>query len=178
MCVFLRTRGERGNSEKNRGRGGDRYACHVRSLLLHCAARAPERQVLAHDADFHPICFLAQSTLHCSEWLFVRRRLETRSGACQMNLVTVMKRPSAFLPVAMSFAALVLVLGNIAIFGVVHEADEGTTAHIFQLLIAGQVPIVAFFAIKWLPQTPKQALQVLALQAGAGLAALAPVFFF
>ena len=95
-----------------------------------------------------------------------------------MNLVTVMKRPSAFLPVAMSFAALVLVLGNIAIFGVVHEADEGTTAHIFQLLIAGQVPIVAFFAIKWLPQTPKQALQVLALQAGAGLAALAPVFFF
>jgi hypothetical protein len=95
-----------------------------------------------------------------------------------MNLVTVMKRPSAFLPVAMSFAALVLVLGNIAIFGVVHEADEGTTAHIFQLLIAGQVPIVAFFAIKWLPQTPRQALQVLALQAGAGLAALAPVFFF
>jgi hypothetical protein len=95
-----------------------------------------------------------------------------------MNLVTVMKRPSAFLPVAMSFAALVLVLGNIAIFGVVHEADEGTTAHIFQLLIAGQVPIVTFFAIKWLPQTPKQALQVLALQAGAGLAALAPVFFF
>jgi hypothetical protein len=95
-----------------------------------------------------------------------------------MNLVTVMKQPSAFLPVAMSFAALVLVLGNIAIFGVVHEADEGITAHIFQLLIAGQVPIVTFFAIKWLPQTPKQALQVLALQAGAGLAALAPVFFF
>jgi hypothetical protein len=44
--------------------------------------------------------------------------------------------------------------------------------------MAAQVPIVAFFAIKWLPRSPKQALLVLALQAGAVLAALAPVFFF
>lgn len=88
-----------------------------------------------------------------------------------------MKQPSALVPLIMSFVALALVLGHTAIFGVVHEADEGTPAHIFQLLMAGQVPIVAFFAIKWLPRTPRQALQVLALQAGAGLAALAPVFF-
>ena len=94
-----------------------------------------------------------------------------------MNLLTVMKLPSALLPVAMSVAALATVLGHVAMFGVVREVDEGTAAHIFQLLIAGQVPIVAFFAIKWLPRTPKQALQVLALQAGAGLTALAPVFF-
>jgi hypothetical protein len=33
------------------------------------------------------------------------------------------------------------------------------------------------FAIKWLPRAPKQALQVLALQAAAGLAAMASVFF-
>ena len=88
-----------------------------------------------------------------------------------------MKQPSGLVPLIMSFVALALVLGHTAIFGVVHEADEGTPAHIFQLLMAGQVPIVAFFAIKWLPQAPRQALQVLALQAGAGLAALAPVFF-
>ena len=94
-----------------------------------------------------------------------------------MNLSTVMKQPSALVPLIMSFVALALVLGHTAIFGVVHEADEGTPAHIFQLLMAGQVPIVAFFAIKWLPRIPRQALQVLALQAGAGLAALAPVFF-
>ena len=62
-------------------------------------------------------------------------------------------------------------------FGAVREADEGTTAHIFQLLLIAEVPIVAFFAVKWLPRNPRQALQVLALQAGAGLAALAPVFF-
>jgi hypothetical protein len=88
-----------------------------------------------------------------------------------------MKQPSAFLPVAMSLVALAMVLGHAAMFGVVHEADEGAPAHIFQLLMAGQVPVVAFFAIKWLPRTPRQALQVLALQAGAALGAFASVFF-
>lgn len=88
-----------------------------------------------------------------------------------------MKQPSAFLPLAMSLAALTLVLGHAAMFGVVHEADEGAAAHIFQLLMVAQIPVVAFFAIKWLPRARRQALQVLALQAGAGLAALAAVFF-
>jgi hypothetical protein len=94
-----------------------------------------------------------------------------------MNSSTMMKQPSAFLPVAMSLAALATVLGHVAMFGAAREADEGTAAHIFQLLMIAQVPIIAFFAIKWLPRTPKQALQILALQAGAALAALAPVFF-
>ncbi len=94
-----------------------------------------------------------------------------------MNFSTMMKQPSAFLPVAMSLAALATVLGHVAMFGVVREADEGTAAHIWQLLMAGQLPIVAYFAIKWLPQAPREALPVLALQVGAGLAALAPVYF-
>jgi hypothetical protein len=94
-----------------------------------------------------------------------------------MNFSTMLKQPSAFLPVAMSFAALATVLAYVVMFGVVREADEGTAAHIFQLLMIAEVPIVAFFAIKWLPRIPRQALQVLALQVGAALAALAPVFF-
>jgi hypothetical protein len=77
----------------------------------------------------------------------------------------------------MSFAALALVLGHAAMFGIVHEADEGTAAHVFQLLMTAQVPVVAFFAIKWVPRTPRPALQILALQAGAALAAFAAVFF-
>ena len=60
----------------------------------------------------------------------------------------------------------------------VREADEGAAAHIFQLLIVAQVPVGAFFAIKWLPQAPRQALLVLALQACAVLAAFAPVYYF
>jgi hypothetical protein len=93
-----------------------------------------------------------------------------------MTFATMLKRPSAFLPVAMSLAALATVLGHVLVFGVVREADEGTLAHIFQLLMGGQAPIVAFFAIKWLPREPRQALGVLGLQVGAALAAFAPVF--
>jgi hypothetical protein len=87
-----------------------------------------------------------------------------------------LRRPSALIPLAMSFAALSLVLGHIAIFGGAREADEGTAAHLWQLLMAGQIPAIAFFAIRWLPRTPLQALPVLGLQAAAGLAAAAPVF--
>ena len=94
-----------------------------------------------------------------------------------MKFSTMLKQPSAFLPVAMSFAAFATVLAHVVMFGVAREADEGAAAHIFQLLMAAQVPIVAFFAVKWLPRFPRQALQVLAQQVGAALAALAPVFF-
>jgi hypothetical protein len=95
-----------------------------------------------------------------------------------MNFSKMLKHPSAFLPLTMSFAALITVLLHIVIFGIAREADEGAAAHIFQLLMVAEVPIIVFFLIKWLPQTPKQALQILALQAGAVLTALAPVFFF
>ncbi len=92
--------------------------------------------------------------------------------------VSPMKQPSALLPIAKSIAALGLALGYVAVFGVVHEPDEGTPAHLWQLLMAGQVPVVAYFALKWLPRAPGQALRVLALQAVATLAACAPVYWF
>ena len=91
---------------------------------------------------------------------------------------STIKQPSAWIPIAMSLAVLALELGSFAKYGIVHETDEGTVAHLFQLLMAGQVPIVVFFAIKWLPRIPRQALWVLALQVSTALAALAPVFFF
>lgn len=94
-----------------------------------------------------------------------------------MNFPTMIKRPTAFLPVAMSFGALTVVLAHITMFGVGREADEGTAAHLFQLLMVAQVPIIALFAIKWLPQTPKHAVSVLAVQAGAAFVAIAPVYF-
>ncbi len=90
---------------------------------------------------------------------------------------SILKHFSAFVPLVMSFAALATVLIHVAMFGAAREADEGTAAHIWQLLMAGQVPVVTFFAIKWLPRAPRQALPVLALQVGAVLAALAPVYF-
>ncbi len=92
-----------------------------------------------------------------------------------MNRSTL-KQPSAWLPLVMSLAALVLVIGHVARFGIAREADEGLAAHLWQLLMATQLPIVAFFAITYMPQKPKQAVLVLALQLIAGLAACAPVF--
>jgi DNA-binding CsgD family transcriptional regulator len=94
----------------------------------------------------------------------------------ELIMKAILKIPSAFLPLAMSFGALATVLIYVAVFGPARQADEGTAAHIWQILMAGQIPIIVFFAIKWLPRTPKQALLVLVLQGSAALMALAPVY--
>jgi len=77
----------------------------------------------------------------------------------------------------MSLAALATVVTHIAIFGAARQPDEGTAAHIWQLLMAGQAPVIAWFAIKWLPSAPREALPVLGIQAAAALAALFPVWW-
>lgn len=89
----------------------------------------------------------------------------------------LLKRPSAFIPVAMSLAALATVIGYAAAFGTAPQPDEGTAAHVWQLLMVGQIPIVAFFALRWLPAAPRVAPMVLALQVGAALAAMVPVWW-
>jgi hypothetical protein len=81
------------------------------------------------------------------------------------------------MPVAMSLTGLAIVLIHAAIFGVVHEADEGIAAHIFQLLMVAQIPVVAFFAFRWLPRAPRETLLLVALQCGAALAAIVAVVF-
>jgi len=88
----------------------------------------------------------------------------------------VLRRPSAFLPVAMSGGALTVVLLFLASHGPAPQPDEGAAAHIWQLLMAGQIPVALFFAIKWIPRDPRQAIPVLVLQVVAALAAMAPVF--
>lgn len=100
----------------------------------------------------------------------------------KVEIRSLMKEPSAFVPLAMSLIALALVvvkvLGDLVTHGaVVHEADEGIAAHLWQLLMAGQIPVLAFFAFKWLPRAPRQGLYILALQTGAALTSIAAVFF-
>ena len=86
-------------------------------------------------------------------------------------------KASAFMPILMSVAALTLLLGGMAAGVVVREADEGAIAHIWQLLMAGQLPLLVYFVIKWLPRAPQQTLYLLTLQIGAALVAMAPVYF-
>ena len=94
----------------------------------------------------------------------------------------IVRQPSAFVPLAMSLLALALVIahvgGDLIESGhVIREADEGATAHLWQLLMAAQMPVLAFFAIRWMPRAPRQTLKVMALQTGAALANFAVVFF-
>ena len=92
---------------------------------------------------------------------------------------SAIKKPSAWVPVVMSLSVLLTMLVCIAIFGPpVREADEGTGAHLFAVWLVLEVLMVAFFAVTWLPQKPKQALFILAIQIVAALAACAPVFYF
>ncbi|MDZ4805774.1 MAG: hypothetical protein SGI90_13020 [Candidatus Eisenbacteria bacterium] len=70
-----------------------------------------------------------------------------------MSFPAMINRPSAFLPIVMSLAALAIVLVHIILSGAARQADEGTAAHLWQLLMAAQIPIIAFFGIRRLPQT-------------------------
>ena len=78
----------------------------------------------------------------------------------------------------MSLAALGLIVGHVATSGVAPQRDEGIAAHLWQLLMLGQLPVAAVFAVKWLPPAPRPALAVVALQVGAALAAMFPVWWF
>lgn len=95
---------------------------------------------------------------------------------CSPSFASIMKKPSAIVPMAMSLAALGVVFGHIAMAGIARQADEGAAAHSWQLLMAMQLAILVYFAIKWLPKAPRQALSVIALQVVAAVAAVAPVF--
>jgi len=89
------------------------------------------------------------------------------------SVMSLARKPSAFLPIAMSLCALA-VIGIVALNGIQREPDEGAAAHIWQMLMAGQLPILTFFAFKWLARDRKAALSVLALQLiGFGAALLA-----
>lgn len=79
---------------------------------------------------------------------------------------SLFRQPAAWVPLVISFAALAFLLGYVAVFGISRNAnaDEGAPARIFQLLMAVQLPVIAWFAFKWLPKRPKETMLILALQ--------------
>jgi len=94
------------------------------------------------------------------------------------------KIPGALIPVVMSLFALVLVLVQVAFQFGTHtvgpiKPDGGAVAHAWQLLMAAQLPVIAFFALRWLRRAPWQAVTVLVVQGLAfAAAAVIPVFVF
>ena len=93
-----------------------------------------------------------------------------------MTTLNLLRHPSGFLPLAMSFCALGTVLSFLIMHGPAPQADENAAAYVWQLLMTAQLPIVLFFAFKHLPEAPRQAGAVLALQFFAALTALTPVY--
>lgn len=91
---------------------------------------------------------------------------------------SLLKKPTAFIPILMSAGALTLVLIHWAIFGIVRETDEGTLAHIFQILMVLQIPIAAYFLFSWVNKKPKQTIQVIVLQLVAWVSAIVAVLLF
>ena len=86
------------------------------------------------------------------------------------------KKPSALLPLAMSVLALAILFVGPRLFGDGHAVDEGPTAHLWQILMAGQLPLIVFFVFRWMRSAMKFTLEILALQAGALLANCAMMF--
>ena len=92
-----------------------------------------------------------------------------------MNEPTI-RQPAVFLPLVMSLVALAMVLVHFAIYGIVVESDEGTAAHIFQLLMVAQIPFLAFLAFRWVTLAPRKTLLFIVLQVSTVLTAIVAVF--
>jgi len=92
---------------------------------------------------------------------------------------SLFKQPSAWIPLAMSFVALAMIVVFVAINGFASSGngDEGAPARIFQLIMIAQLPIAGYFAVKWLPKQPKQSLMVLAFQAIAWVIPIVTIIY-
>jgi hypothetical protein len=94
-----------------------------------------------------------------------------------MTLRYLITRPTALVPIVMSVAALTILFLALAFgIGTSNDGDEGAAAHLWQLLMIGQLPIVPFFAISWVPRIPRLEIVVLAVQLAAALSSALPVF--
>jgi len=94
------------------------------------------------------------------------------------DLRVLVGRPSGFLPLLCSVFALAVGLLGAASTPALRPVDEGAAAHVFQLLIVAQVPVIAFFVVRWARGRTWAAVTVAAIQAMAIVAALAPVWYF
>lgn len=91
---------------------------------------------------------------------------------------SLLNKPSAWIPIVLPIAILAMLLITLKISGLVREEDEGVEAHIFQIWLVLETILMLFFAGKWIPEAPKQALPIFAMQLLLTLAACFPVFYF
>ena len=99
--------------------------------------------------------------------------------------MTPFRSLTGWLPVVLAAAALAPLGGfwvtgphppNMVLDHGIWRQDEGTAAHLWQLLMLAQLAAIALFLVCWVPRAPKSALLMLALQLGAFVAAALPLW--
>ena len=87
-------------------------------------------------------------------------------------------RISAIAPIVMSLAAFLVVLAAVTTGWGQDTKDEGASAHVFQLLIALQIPFILAFLVTADWSRLMRLIAVLSLQVAAIALAFAPVAYF
>ncbi len=90
--------------------------------------------------------------------------------------LSALRHPSGFIPLLMSLVAMATIVVHLAVHGTARQPDEGAAARLWQLLMAGQIPVIIYFAARWVSESPRRGLLVLAIQIAAWIAAAAPIF--
>ncbi|GAC1302074.1 MAG: hypothetical protein NVSMB19_10990 [Vulcanimicrobiaceae bacterium] len=90
----------------------------------------------------------------------------------------IISRVCGIVPIVFSLAAFGIVIVAVSTGWGLGGADEGAGAHIFQLLIAAEVPFVLLFAVTAEWKRTARVAGTIALQAATLVLAFAPVAFF
>jgi hypothetical protein len=85
---------------------------------------------------------------------------------------------SAITAILLATAALLLVLGHAALYGIVRRPDEGAAAHVFQLLALLQLPFLVWFVLKHVRVAPRRAAPALLALAALWLCTVAAIVAF
>jgi len=138
-------------------------------------------QLLCEEGRAGVATFLNVLGMALREHLFPTTHV-TGTSAAHVSVLALARRPSAMFPMIMSLAALLLmgIFLLLASRGVIPlrapDGDEHLAAHLWQLLMVGQLPVIAWFALRWFFQRPLQTILILSVQAILAFASIVPVF--
>ncbi len=85
------------------------------------------------------------------------------------------ERIAFIVPLAMAVAATALIPLHLMLVGPVPQADEGAAARLWQLLMLGQIPAIAYAAALHLRRDVRRGGLVVGLHLAVWCAALAPI---
>lgn len=151
--------------------------------LLHAYPRPWRERYGSEFLELLNTCHGRADTVIDVLWAALRERCVPTVKSAPVQLVgpgsirALWARPSGFVPMVLSLAALALLTGRLVTVGIARHGDEGAFAHLWQLLMAGQLPAIAWFALRGLHVAPRAARVVLSIQIALFLAAVAPVYF-